>query len=745
MTRPSVHRVHGYPSAENAALPTGLTRRLPPVAQVFLENAVRRQLLAPSAVEPFLADRIDRLREYHTEERIGQALVQARLLTSYQLDRLLRGDTHGLILGSYRVLRELGRGGMGVVYLAEHHLLKRRVAVKVLPVDETCPLSVRQRFYAEMRVLAELSDPHIVTALDAGETPSPGSDVPDLIYLVLELIDGGDLEKHIQTRGPCEIAQGCNFIRQAALGLQAAHDRHLIHRDVKPSNLLLANGNRIKLVDFGLARQFSSRLTDQQVLLGSVDFMPPEQSHDPSAVGKEADIYGLGATLFWLLTGEGPYPYTPHVGIALRALQQNAPRRLRTMRRDVPPALDDLVAAMLARNPADRPTSPLAVANALAPFAHSSNPTSTPSNRNDQAPTKLALVVTQEVADFTAYHTELSLLGHSCIFTRDIPRARNAQPSDLVVLDGRLLRDPGFRAELFEALHRLRQTTCNPNMKILHVGPRDETLSDIDEWLPEGLTAPDIRQRLVTALRLKQAEDTAADLTEQLRLVNESQERGLVARRADVHEAHNALLFAMAKMAEEGDGETPGHLRRMQLYALTLAKEVASRVPWTGLVDERFLTQLERCVPLHDIGKIGLPDDVLTKPASLSPSERMLVETHPVIGDRILESLATEHGNGLDFLGMARVIVRHHHERHDGKGYPDRLAGGAIPHAARIVAICDVYDALRRMRLYKPALPHEPTVRTILHGSPGQFDPVLLEAFEKCHSTFERIYREIGD
>src|SRR5262249_45145557 len=142
------------------------------------------------------------------------------------------------------------------------------------------------------------------------------------------------------------------------------------HRDVKPSNLLLNASRQVKLVDFGLARQFASRLTDQRALLGSVDFMAPEQSHDPSLVGKQADVYGLGATLFWLLAGEGPYPSPSprRLGPGARALRQDGPRRISSLRADVPPELDDLVARMLDRDPAKRPSSPLAVGNALRAF-----------------------------------------------------------------------------------------------------------------------------------------------------------------------------------------------------------------------------------------------------------------------------------------------------------------------------------------------------------------------------------------
>jgi HD-GYP domain-containing protein (c-di-GMP phosphodiesterase class II) len=119
------------------------------------------------------------------------------------------------------------------------------------------------------------------------------------------------------------------------------------------------------------------------------------------------------------------------------------------------------------------------------------------------------------------------------------------------------------------------------------------------------------------------------------------------------------------------------------------------------------------------------------------------VQTHVLIGDRILETLGKEYGTALDFLGMARVIVRHHHERYDGKGYPDRLAGDAIPPAARLVAVADVYDALRRMRMYKPAMSHAAAVRVMLERSDGQFDPRLLEALRRCQGQFERIYSEV--
>src|SRR5262249_54916481 len=223
---------------------------------------------------------------------------------------------------------------------------------------------------------------------------------------------------------------------------------------------------------------------------------------------------------------------------------------------------------------------------------------------------------------------------------------------------------------------------------------------------------------------------------EQHRLANRQLELSLEASKADVRQAHDALLFTMAKMAESRDGETAGHLRRLQRYVRVLAEQAARQRPWMGLVDARFLQQLERCVPSHDTGKLGRPDDVLLKPAALSAAERALVEQHPLIGDRILEALGREHGEALDFLSMARDIVRSHHERYDGRGYPDRLPGDAIPPAARLVAVADVYDALRRERLHKPAMGHAGAVGVILKGPPRQFDPAPLKAFEACPRPF---------
>src|SRR5205807_7340974 len=249
------------------------------------------------------------------------------------------GTTYGLVLGNYRVLDRLGGGSVSTVFLAEHVLLRRRAAVKVLVVDAEFPRAVLDRFHAEARVLADLHHPHVVLAYDAGRLPRPAPHAAALHYLVMELVTGGDLEHYVYDHGPVPVAQACEWARQAASGLQEAHDHHLVHRDLKPPNLLLDRARLVRVVDFGLARQFVSKLTGPGDVLGSIEFMSPEQSIDPSSVGPPADVYGLGATLFWLLTGHTPYPAEPNVAKALRTLQRERPRRLRQFLGDAPEVL----------------------------------------------------------------------------------------------------------------------------------------------------------------------------------------------------------------------------------------------------------------------------------------------------------------------------------------------------------------------------------------------------------------------
>jgi response regulator RpfG family c-di-GMP phosphodiesterase/tRNA A-37 threonylcarbamoyl transferase component Bud32 len=750
-----------------ARTPVPVAPTLPRPAAAFLDQLVRTYLLDHTALKGFLAQCRDRLADFVDARIVGDALIQAGLLTEYQLGHVLAGTTRGLILGPYRVLDKLGEGGMGVVVLGEHALLRRRVAIKVVSVDDRFPPEVLERFYAEMRLLAELRHPHIVLAYDAGRIPAAAPHQPALHYLVMELVPGGDLEKQVCRQGAAPIARACEWARQAASGLQAAHDHHLVHRDLKPSNLLLSTDGQVKLVDFGLARQVHSHRTDPRALLGSLEFMAPEQSVDPSAVGPPADIYGLGATLFWLLTGQTPYPQEDNVAKALASLKHDRPRRLRQFLPEAPPELDDLIDRMLSRDPSKRPAAPVSImpilarfttptalysetdpateARALAiDFAESTSSAESPAPA-PRDPVWRVLIAgghpdyrrqireTVEAVGFTA--------GEARTGTESLAALKN-ETFGVVVLDAAIMKP-----DAATICRTLRNSPPRPHMKVILHGDAhlsaafaEAILNGADDYLPHPLDLTNLAAKVQHALRLKDAQDRADRFGQHLLTINRQLQQTLKARTDDVQHAQDALLFSLAKVAEAREGESSGHLRRLQQYTAALAIQLADHPVWGSVIDETFRRKLEKCAPLHDIGKLALPDAVLLKPGPLTPEERRVMESHTVIGSGVLETVSNEFRDALPDLDMARQIVRHHHERWDGGGYPDKLSGEAIPPAARLVALADVYDALRRKRPHKPAFSHARAVECILREMDGAFDPVVLKAFDACRDRFQRIF-----
>jgi response regulator RpfG family c-di-GMP phosphodiesterase len=201
----------------------------------------------------------------------------------------------------------------------------------------------------------------------------------------------------------------------------------------------------------------------------------------------------------------------------------------------------------------------------------------------------------------------------------------------------------------------------------------------------------------------------------------------------------------MAKVAELRGLETGPHLLRMQQYLRVLAEEAMTLPAFAPVIDAPYVRMLERCVLLHDIGKVAIPDHVLLKPGKLDPEERSIMESHTVLGANLLEAVGRQHGACLALLSMAIDVARSHHERYDGEGYPDGLQGEAIPLSARIVAVADGYDAMRSKLVYKPGLSHAAARRLLLASDQGQFDPALLVAFRNCEESFKQIFEQTTD
>jgi response regulator RpfG family c-di-GMP phosphodiesterase len=270
-------------------------------------------------------------------------------------------------------------------------------------------------------------------------------------------------------------------------------------------------------------------------------------------------------------------------------------------------------------------------------------------------------------------------------------------------------------------------------------------LAGADDYLTKPFSIVQLQCRVKTALRLKDAQDRAELLNKHLLAVNADLEGSLENRNSDLIHSRNALVLALAKLVEQRNSETGSHLLRLQRYCRCLAEKAATMPMFARQIDTNFIELLECCAPLHDIGKVGLPDHILLKPGKLTPDERMHMQVHTVIGSEMLRAVSRQHGAALAFLQMAIDITRHHHERYDGTGYPDRLTGSAIPLSARIVAICDVYEALRSRRVYKPALSHAAALQIMTEASTGHFDPALIQSFLASSSEFDRIFKELPD
>jgi serine/threonine protein kinase/WD40 repeat protein len=293
---------------------------------------------------------------------LADTLVGAGLLTRFQADRLLQGKSRGFLLGGYRILERLGSGTSGQVFLAEHQALGRRVALKVLSQIAAEDPTAVERFRREARAVAQLNHPNIVRAYDIGS-------VGKLHFLVMEYVDGTNLQALVEQSGRLPPAQAAQYVLQAAQALHHLHQAGLVHRDVKPSNLLLDRSGVVKLTDLGLARfchDKKDQLTNRQGagVMGTLDYLSPEQAQDSHDVDIRTDIYSLGGTFFFLLIGHPPFQ-GGSVTQKLVWAQLREPEDVRQLRPEVPEGLAAVVRRMMAKNPAHRYQTPQEVVAAL--------------------------------------------------------------------------------------------------------------------------------------------------------------------------------------------------------------------------------------------------------------------------------------------------------------------------------------------------------------------------------------------
>ncbi|HVK10682.1 MAG TPA: serine/threonine-protein kinase, partial [Gemmataceae bacterium] len=282
----------------------------------------------------------------------AEELARRGHLTPLQARWVGRGDGEHLLIGPYVVRDRLGAGGMGEVFLARHRLLARSAAVKVIRPEKVGRGPVQERFLREVRATARMDHPHVVHALDAGFDHGQ-------YWLALEYVPGPDLARLVREAGPLPAAEACRYAGEAARGLGYIHDQGVVHRDVKPANLALDKSGRVKVLDVGLASGRGVRadgdaeLTRADRFLGSADFGAPEQVEDARRAGPAADQYALGATLYFLLTGQPPFPNGTPVQRALARMVAD-PVPVETLRPGIPTAVARVVHRLMARRPGDR-------------------------------------------------------------------------------------------------------------------------------------------------------------------------------------------------------------------------------------------------------------------------------------------------------------------------------------------------------------------------------------------------------
>jgi putative two-component system response regulator len=599
--------------------------------------------------------------------------------------------TEGTTLGPYRIHERIGRGGMATVYKAVHMALDRWVAIKVLPDYFAQDDAYQERFQQEARSVARLKHPNIVSVFDYGQQDG-------ITYLALELVEGGTLADRLGT--PLDLAEVVRLLAPLANALDYAHGHGIVHRDIKPSNILMQKDGTPMLADFGLVKMADSvrKITATGIVMGTPEYMSPEQGAG-EMIGPASDRYSLAVVAYEMLTGRVPFKADTPAAVLVSHITKAMPPT-RELRGELSGHVEGALRLGLAKSPGDRyPTAAMFVA-ALTPAAWPtaireetavSKPEPSAPRRTGMR-TPVVLVVDDGPANRELI--EACLAGVDC----EVQSAAEGLTAlamietnapDLVLLDVQM---PGMDG--YEVCRRIKASPSSRLIPVVMITSLDRTAdrvqaleSGADDYMSKPVERVELVARVRSALRLKSVYDSL-DRAEQ-------------------------VIFALAAAVEAKDPFTEAHTQRVA----ESARRVGIRL---GLSDSE-LDALYRGGLIHDIGKIGVPDAILLKKGRLDADELARMRAHPVIGASIVSPLRS----GADLL----PIIRHHHERFDGTGYPDGLRGHQIPRLAGIVAVCDAYDAMVNDRPYRPRRSVDEAVAILAAGAGTQWDRGVVDAF----------------
>lgn len=324
--------------------------------------------------------------------------------------------------------------------------------------------------------------------------------------------------------------------------------------------------------------------------------------------------------------------------------------------------------------------------------------------------------------------------------SRALAVAGGSQRPDIILLDIMMPEMDGY-----EVLRQLKNDEAMRHIPVIFLTAKsevdDETrgleLGAVD-YITKPISPPIVLARLKAQLLVKDAADFLRDKNQYL-------EAEVSKRTKQIEAIQDVTVLAMSSMAETRDNETGNHILRTQRYVEALAQQLREHPSFSAQLTDDYIRLLFKSAPLHDIGKIGIPDHILLKPGKLTPEEFELMKTHTTIGYEAIRRAELALGMEIDFLSIAKEIALSHQEKWDGSGYPQGLAGPAIPLSARLMAVADVYDALISKRVYKPAFPHEQVLTIMAQGRGKHFDPDVYDAFLQIHPTFERIAAQFSD
>lgn len=334
----------------------------------FVASLLESGLMTPEALQEFL-DSLPAGRQHKDGSDLAKDLVQRKRLSLLQAAAVYQKKTTTILFGNYTIVDRIGAGGMGLIYKAQHRTTGAIVALKVVHPAAMQSAEMLERFQREVQAIRGFDHPNLVRAVDAA--------VRDGVwYLAMDYVEGRDFKTVIKDEGPLSIARATNYIVQAARGLHHVHCKGVVHRDVKPSNLMLDTEGIVRVLDLGLARlhtdaqaslYIGGQLTQQGQMLGTAAYVAPEQVRDPHAADHRSDIYSLGCTLHFLLTGQSPYENDNSLKVFMA--HQTAPiPHIRDIRPDVPTSLDAVFRKMLSKKPQERHPSMREVVHELEPF-----------------------------------------------------------------------------------------------------------------------------------------------------------------------------------------------------------------------------------------------------------------------------------------------------------------------------------------------------------------------------------------